>query len=1284
MPLVKQRYTLSLAQGVDTKTDPKQVAGKALLLENAVFVSPLRLKKRPGYAPFEQRVLANGSTTTPTGNTIASTLDLNWPRSIQTFQSTQTTLTVTAPSPSAPGGPRLVYATILWKTYRNPATGLYTDATGGTGSAVEMTDTNGTTWVQIAQADFPSPGFTAGHHGAEIWAAWYSGQVPQGTVFTCTFPHALGQTLNTLFTVYSRYNTASGVSAVTDCFGSTATSYNLGGGTEAIPEPIYVPMAVTLSMSATTSAAVVVVQDGIDAGGVPGTPTSTTTVDAENDTNTRQVSGTVEGGYTGGISVGLTGTGAWNNIAAAEIIGGPEYVVTPGSDNPPIAEGNALLTLGSQLLLHDGTSLYSWGAADNAWFPVRGSGMTGGFPALTVTQKSLIKNSGFQAHPDGTVHPAGYTCIAYEDTIEGGVRYSIFDTATGSPVFFDQEIPTINGISTTSTYAPKVLSFGKWILILYTSTDVDASGGGGTNLCLYCTSFDTTDPFRGFYQTQIITSDFSTDSTKHLYDACLVGSTLVIACAPAAFTPITLKHIAPTGLGDMPWSFQTGSISSIATAALTVFPDSTPGQVVTAWCDGTSIRFAVHNATTMDAVKSATSVSAEAPCHITGTAVSGVATDIHLFWTIPALPVTTALPSNYKIRHAHIGSSYTVGTSSDLLRSVGLCGKAFVYDEIAYVPIAFETGLQPTNFIADESGNIVAKMLPGVGIGQLWGYTNGRDNTLLPESTVVGNSVYMMMQERFALSTSSLTTSAGVTNVCLNFGTKIQSAVLANILHFGGGLLFMYDGASAVEHGFHVYPENISAPNPGGDYKYSYTVCYEWMDLQGNLHRSAPAIAIEHAQTAPIDGTNSVRVTIPTLRLTAKQLSSSLRSRKPVTCTVYRTENLGTTFHRVNQTIEDTANDTSIDSIVFTDSTTDDELRDNEQLYTTGNVLENISPPCPSYLTVIENRVWMIDATNPLRLWYSKEAAPGTATEFSDYLTWNLEPRGERVGGATAIVRLDDKKIVFREHGLGYITGAGPDALGGQNDFREYQLPAEVGCTEPASANCTGEGLFFKSAKGFYALSRSLETSYIGAAVEEWNDQRVTSAVLLPRTHWALITIANGTALMWDYLYDQWSVFTDMYAVDGTVYQDLHVYLDAAGVVHQETPGIYSHNGAYIPMRLKTAWVQLAGLQGFKRIWQFLLLGDWFSSHKLKVDLSYDFDGSIVSQTNTVTFDTEVVPLQFRVQCAVEQCQAMQIAITELQPDDGSVGEGLSLAAICFEVGLKPGSFRLPASKTVG
>lgn len=63
MALDPQNVPISLAQGIDTKTDPKQVVvGKLLTLQNASFQSPKEIRKRDGFGKLPKDILGSAST----------------------------------------------------------------------------------------------------------------------------------------------------------------------------------------------------------------------------------------------------------------------------------------------------------------------------------------------------------------------------------------------------------------------------------------------------------------------------------------------------------------------------------------------------------------------------------------------------------------------------------------------------------------------------------------------------------------------------------------------------------------------------------------------------------------------------------------------------------------------------------------------------------------------------------------------------------------------------------------------------------------------------------------------------------------------------------------------------------------------------------------------------------------------------------------------------------------------------------------------------------------------
>jgi hypothetical protein len=932
-----------------------------------------------------------------------------------------------------------------------------------------------------------------------------------------------------------------------------------------------------------------------------------------------------------------------------------------------VADGSALMVAKDQLLLHDGTHLFSWSPTMSKWTKTSAHTVNsmsgGGVPAMTVATKALTRWSWAQGHPDMALHSLGYTVAAWENPTTTGVFWSVIDTATGNRLYADQALP--NPASLTGLRSPKVMAIGNYVLVFFIGID------GASQAGLYYCAFDTSAPQSGLANPVLVRNNLSSTATERNYDVALLNGSLVVAHNTG--TAIEVSRITPS-------LTLTAAISSIAEGAkncITVFADGqTAGRVFVAWCDGTNVRRVVYqsNLTTVDIGPE--TVVAAAAVTITGASIAG--TSHALYYT---LTPQNQVPSwHYFIRASVATSAGAWAWSSfTLARSVGLAGKAFVYNGAYYIPALYDSYTQSTQFLLDQTGRPIARVLAGSASNQLVGANNTTGTTTLPEHNQSGAAVTFAMQETLSLGTN------GIEAVSYSFGGYLSRSFMADTMHFAGGLLWMYDGAVPVEHGFHVFPEVVTVPNPGGAYVYQYVACYEWTDSQGHIHRSAPSIPATHAQASAIDASsNAVPVNIPTLRLTSKHVASGGRAaRSPLKVVVYRTQNTGSIFYRcLDVTQAATVNDPTIDTVQFIDTTTDAQLASHQLLYTTGGVLDNFVTPAPAYLTTVRNRMWLINSTNPLQLYYSKETGAEAPVEFNDSLTYTLSAFG---GDSVALADLDGVVIVLRKGGISRIVGYGPPPNGdpAQNDFEDLRVPTDIGCTDPASVVVSTPGVFYKSQKGFYLLDRSMRVTYVGADVEAYNAETVTSAQMLPYTNWIVFTLGNGKALLYDYYLEQWSIFDNIAAVDATVWQNAHVYLDTDGLVHQETPGTFNDNGSYVPLSATLAWVRLGSLAGFQRVWELIVVGEWKSAHKVTVELRYDYDEDTVVQTETFEAPVAQKPFEFRVQCERQECQAIQVKLIE-EAYDSTKGEGLSISGVAFSIGVEPGLWRLPAAQTVG
>ena len=94
---------------------------------------------------------------------------------------------------------------------------------------------------------------------------------------------------------------------------------------------------------------------------------------------------------------------------------------------------------------------------------------------------------------------------------------------------------------------------------------------------------------------------------------------------------------------------------------------------------------------------------------------------------------------------------------------------------------------------------------------------------------------------------------------------------------------------------------------------------------------------------------------------------------------------------------------------------------------------------------------------------------------------------------------MDEKLVIFKESAIFYLSGDGPNNLGQQDTFIKPELvSSDIGCININSVVLTPDGLMFKSKKGIYLLSRSMQLAYIGANVEAFNDLKVSSAIVVP------------------------------------------------------------------------------------------------------------------------------------------------------------------------------------------
>lgn len=848
--------------------------------------------------------------------------------------------------------------------------------------------------------------------------------------------------------------------------------------------------------------------------------------------------------------------------------------------------GSAMEVFNDELLQYANQELYSYSAGVDRWVS------KGAAVSAIVRTRQVVKNTARQTQAD-SAHLGGVSVYSWEDS-RGGVRATVIDEESGAALLSDVELDS----SATRT---RCLAFGSYLFVFYYKSGKlyvrrlnPLMATAFESAIEVCDDINTTSPNYDVYAYQAlrILVVYNVEGATQVAAGWLDDEGAVLS---GALSPVT-------------------AAAEAATNCLAIIPGPS-NTFYLAWHNGTGVRVAIYN-NGFGTLHTAFTVEAPGTnaVNITGYALTD-GTGIRLLYE-----TTAAATYNRMIRVASIASGGTVSTAAaDFLRSVGLTSKAWTYEdedgnENHYVGIVHDSTLQATYFVARHDGLLVAKqqysLAGGVTtrpiLGNVWSSSTG------VYAYAILNKVQLVSEN------ATLFTPTGVAKTSLDFTNQdvFTAAQLGNNLHIVGGILSMYDGHSVVEHGFHLYPENLSASQSGaagvGIGAYQYVAVYEWTDNYGQVHQSAPSVPLSFSVTG---SARNVAVVVPTLRLTAKK-----STRTNVSIALYRTEAAGTdVFYRVTSVLSPTANDPTADTVTITDTTADASLISNQILYTVGGVLEHLAPPASSAITVFKNRIILAGLESENDVWFSKEFKTGEPVAFTDQITKTVEPTG---GGVQALAKIDDKLLMLKASTYYYTTGDGPNNTGQFGDFAEpSQVPqADVGTTNAQSIVAVPEGVMLKTAKGIYLIDSSLTPRYVGQEMEAFNALSVTSAALLADVNQVRFTTSDGVALVYDYEFKQWSTFTAHEAKDAVVWQGTYVLLKASGTVWKEDPAYFKDAGSPIRVRIGTGWLAVAGVIGFQRVYRVALLGEYKSPHKLRTWVGYDFSPAF---TDSIPFDPD-------------------------------------------------------------
>lgn len=983
--------------------------------------------------------------------------------------------------------------------------------------------------------------------------------------------------------------------------------------------------------------------------------------------------------------------------------------------------GSVYLTTLNGNLTALGNSIQAYSEPNASWIN------KGTFQPVSLSVLPVARSAINQTQCDSVVALNGFICTVYTEINNGtsSYKYVIADSVTGQNIIYPTIIPVQTG---TVTGSPRVFVLGGYFIIAFTN---DISG----TFHLQYIAVSIARPTIVTLNADLAAGYVPAPSLS--WDGIVVGNNLYFAYYTAAGGGAVDINYLTSGLQiSSPISFS-GSVATHMSVSADLTNAANPIIYASFYDSGSSTGYVVAVDTTLQKVMTATQIIASGTIYnITSAAQNGIVTS--LYEVENQYSYDSSLASNFvqtvPVTLPATVTTGMVGSTTTVLRSVGLASKAFIYSEVIYCLFEYASSLQSTYFLSNLSGSIVAR----------FAYENGGASLVtsagylpvgLPQAQVIGSNIYIaylfkdliesqntlgLIQSIGPAGKSNIYTQSGVNLITVGFNSlTLGSSEIGSNLNITGGLLWAYDGQTLDEQGFNVFPDNIEATwsetggaivaKPDGSTNtdaYYVQVIYQWTDAAGNVIQSAPSIPIPVTTTG--SGTaGSITYNIPTLRLSYKT---------GVKILIYRWSVANQIYYQVTSLTAPTLNNPAVDSIAYVDTLADASIVGNSIIYTTGGVLEDIPGPSAIATTLFDDRLWLIDAEDRNLLWFSKQIIESTPVEMSDQLTRYIAPSTGAQGSTgpmTAIFPMDDKIIIFKKDAIYYINGTGPDNTGANAQYSEpIFITSSVGCANQNSLVIMPAGIMFQSDKGIWLLSRDLTTSYIGAPVEEFNAYLVGSATAIPGTNQVRFTLSNGIMLMFDYYYQQWGTF-EISAISSTLYQGLHTCLNSNGMVFQETDGVYLDNGNPVLMDFVTSWLAMAGIQGYQRAYWFFLLGTYYSPHKLNCQIAYDFNpspqqstmvkpvnfgpiygssampvygglnpcgGGGVNQGGTANVETG------RVFLTKQRCTSFQVSIQEIyDPSYGlPAGQGLSLSGLNLVVAIKKGWRTQPAATSYG
>lgn len=920
-----------------------------------------------------------------------------------------------------------------------------------------------------------------------------------------------------------------------------------------------------------------------------------------------------------------------------------------------ISGARQLIPNGDELLLLTSDSVYSWNAQLAKW-ALRGTHL-----ACAVNEHSLLATSNDQVECD-RAELGNVIMFAWTASVAGVFTQNVYvaalDKATGAVIYPPSLIFSGN--------RPRLVALSTRILLFV--NDGSELSPGNLNVIPF-------NPANLIVAGLSATVILAAGAYNLYYDVARIGG------QDAAL--VVSRRVTTTGYSIIKVTAGISITSTInfltcdGPIAVSVDPTGTVAQIVRA--NGTNINGELVTVLTL-----ATTINGQAIGTVAATPVSQIAAThaalsggfytCNVFWTDSEANDA----SDYRCKTNTVDTAGTLGSQKTFVLKVDLASRAFAYNGRAYVWLCF-AGQQPfysvtsgqfqnTYFLYRDDGFLVAKSTDSVAggpntVGHLPGVALTNGTTTFSWSGI---------ERRIITIGSGLQSSYGARaprDITFTFDSNAarRSARLGNTVYIAAGEVLQYDGVQLVECGFHIYPwAYIAAGGAGGGNiptgAYAYKGTLRWDNAQGESDRSTSAAAIEGDIVAgPKKMTifaTPVSITHKTANLPAFEVWRTTINPTADAPFYLLTSKDPSVLSGDNAFIPN--DPTLIATAELFDNFSDATLATKEANPENGAVLESLSPPPAQIIVSTDERIFLAGVANdPDRVWYSRQRVDGLVASFHDANTFTVPREG---GAITALgIASNGTLIVWRQTATYAFPGEGFDNVGsGQNYGPVRILSLDVGALSQEAVATMDVGILFKSSKGWHVLDKSFQITYVGSKVYDYDSEAILATHVVPGQQQVRV-VSAARILIFDYLVGEWSEMTVAGALHACVWNGSYVYLTDSGPMVEQAAD-YSAMGASAPgygLDVETQWLHLADIQGFGRVREIAILGEWRSRCAIRVRIARDYQNNgggphdwAFYQDKTIIATPEVLgaPLQVAIGPSQQQCQAIKVRLTVTFP----------------------------------